>query len=374
MISSDRKSLELHSAVSKRMKMYGELVEELHIILLSDSKHGLKETKIGSNVWVYPTNSITSFLRPVDAARLGKKVVFEKKFVRGQSLITADSVECGWAGLRIKNKWRIPIEIQIHTDPFSPYFKGFQNTVRKIFMKKILREADSVRVVTSNLKSIISQFTSADVKVLPIYVDKERIEDEPIIFDLHARYLWHFIFLTVSRLTPEKNLEFTLEILAKVRAQFPDTGLVIVGSGPEESRLKTIIKKLKLESAVEFVGWQNNLASFYKTANVFIQTSFFEGYGMSLVEAGLSGLPIITTPVGVALELEHGKDAYIYPFGRIDLFANGIIDLIENNYKRENLKTNIKHTLGNKLLSKEEYLSTLQSTWNDVARKLVYQD
>ena len=132
MLSTDRNIPILGSAVSERMKEYGALVEELHIVLLSDSSHKLKETKLSDNVWVYPTNSSFKVFRPRDAAKLGKKIVFEKKFVRGESLITTqDPFECGWAGLKIKKKWRIPLEVQLHTDPFSPYFSGFLN-IRKL--------------------------------------------------------------------------------------------------------------------------------------------------------------------------------------------------------------------------------------------------
>lgn len=370
MISSDRKVLVPGSAVAERMKEYGALVEELHIVLLCDQGHGLKNTQLGKNVWVYPTNSFINFLRPLDATRLGKKIVFEKKFIRGQSVITAqDPFECGWAGLKVKRKWRIPLEVQLHTDPFSPYFKGFQNTVRKLFARKIISKADSIRVVSENLKSrILNLKSGASVSVLPIYVDKKKIEDARITFDLHARYPWHFILLAVSRLSPEKNIRFTLQVLAQVREKFPNTGLVIVGSGPEEGRLKMLVKKLKLEGVVEFAGWQDNLASFYKTANAFIQTSFFEGYGLSLVEAGLSGLPVITTPVGIALELEHGRDAYIYPLGGINMFVEAITDLIENNQKRENLRTNLKYTLESKLLSKDDYMAQIKENWENTAK------
>ena len=159
-------------------------------------------------------------------------------------------------------------------------------------------------------------------------------------------------------------------MLARVRERFKDTGLVIVGSGPEENHLKALVKKFKLEGAVEFVGWQNDLASFYKTANVFVQTSFFEGYGLSLIEAGLYGLPIITTPVGIAQELEHGKDAFIYPVGNPELFAQGVVDLIENNYKRENLRTNMKHTLDIKLISRADYLAQIKDDWASIATNI----
>lgn len=370
MISSDRNVLALGSAVGERMKEYGALVEELHIVLLSDAAHGLKEVQIGKNIWVYPTNSRTSFLRPLGAARFGKKLILEKKFVRGRSVITGDSIECGWAGMKIKNKWRLPLEVQLHTDPFSPYFSGFQNTVRKYFARQVLRHADLIRVVSEDLKAKLVSLVEAPISVLPIYVDRERIEKAGVSFDLHARYGWQFVLLAVARLSPEKNLEMALQALALLRQKFPDTGLVIVGSGPEESRLKSLVKKLRLSGFVEFAGWQNELGSFYKTSNIFVQTSYFEGYGLSLVEAGLSGLPVVTTPVGLAQEFQDGKEIYIVPQDRPDVIALRIVDLMENNQKRENLKFNLKSALESKLISKEEYLKRLKGNWEITAQKI----
>ena len=371
MISSDRNIAVFGSNTAERMKEYGALVEELCIVLLSDKTHGLKEVKLGENVWIYPANSSSKFLRPMDAARLGKKIVLEKKFVRGESLITTqDPFECGWAGLKVKKKWRLPLETQLHTDPFSPYFSGLENRIRKFFVKSILRQSDMVRVVSNELKAKIERMTSAEVETLPIYVDQSRIQEQHMKFDVHSRYPWSFIMLAVSRLAPEKNLGVALEALSIVRKTFPDTGLIIVGSGPEEGRLRAVVKKLQLEGSVEFAGWQDDLASFYRTANLFIQTSLFEGYGLSLIEAGLSNLPVITTPVGIARELENGKDAYICPPENPALFAEGITDLIANNQKRENLKFNLKRVLETKLISKDDYLAKIKGNWEKASRKI----
>jgi glycosyltransferase involved in cell wall biosynthesis len=370
MLSSDRNVLASGSAVAERMKEYGALVEELHVVLLSDKSHGLKDTQLDKNIWVYPTNSSRNFFRPLDAARIGKKLIREKKFVRGLSVITADSIECGWAGAKIKSKWRIPLEVQIHNDPFSPHYTGFQNRVRKFYSKKVFKSADSIRVVTEGLKGKITSLTNAEVNVLPIYIDKRRIEEGRVAFDLRARYGFNFTILMVCRLTAEKNLPFALEILARLREIYPDTGLVIVGSGPMESGLKRRAEKLGLERNVVFAGWQNDLVSYYKTANVFLQTSDFEGYGMALVEAGLSGLPVISTPVGVATELTHGEDAYIYPSGETELFVAGLKELIENNTRRERLKISLRNTLESKLLVKDEYLKRMLSNWEGISKKV----
>jgi len=374
MISSDRKVLEEGSAVSERMKEYGKLVTELHIVLLSDSAHKLKETTLDKNVWVYPTNSSSKWFRSAGAARLGKKIVFEKKFVRGQSLITAqDPFECGWAGLKIKNKWRIPLEVQLHTDPFSPYFSGFLNSVRKWMARKVLAKADHIRVVSESLKSFLLTTYSllpTTISTLPIYIDRERIENARVSFDLHARFGWHFILLSVARLTPEKNIPMALNVLKKLLEFFPTTGLVIVGAGPEEGKIRGLIKTLGLEKNVALVGWQEDLVSYYKSANMFIQTSFFEGYGLALVEAGLSGLPIVTTAVGIANDLENGQDAYICPVGDEEYMFKAVYDLIENNPKREILRLNIKHKLNSILITKEEYLVRLKKAWTDTALRV----
>ena len=342
MISSDRRLLEVGSAVSERMKEYGKLVGELHIVVFALKSLGFKEKQLAPNVWIYPTNSWSRWFYIFDAARLGKRLVKEKKFIRGLSTITTqDPFWSGLVGVKVKRRWRLPLEIQIHTDLSSPFISKFM----KFLARRVLRHADSIR----------------DVQTLPIYVDKEKIENVPITFDVHARYPWHFIILMVCRLEPEKNIGLALEALTLVRQKYSDAGLLIVGSG-------SLDKSFLGKPGVELAGWQSDLASFYKTSNVFLQTSLYEGYGLALVEAGLSGLPVLSTPVGIAKELEDGKDLYIC--SSAEQFAERIIELIENNSKRENLRANMKKTLEDKLISKEEYLNKLKTNWEVLSKKI----
>lgn len=369
MVSSDRNILASGSAVQERMKEYGNLVSELHIVLLSDASHNLNETKISKNIWVYPTGSPIHFMRPLGAARVGEKVVLEKGFVRGRSLITADSIECGWAGLKIKNRWRLPLEVQIHANIFSQFFSGFQNKVRMFFAEKVIAGADSIRTVSATVAQELTKRFKVDstrINVLPIYVDPLRIKNGLIAFDLHARYEWHFILLVVARLAPEKHIDLVIESLAEVKKRFPDIGLVIVGSGPEEGKLKSLAKHLGVEKAVAFAGWQENLASYYKTSNIFVQASRFEGYGLSLVEAGLAGLPIITTRVGIAEELQNRTDVIIVE-PTVEDFATAILDLVNNPSHREFLKRNMEKTIMDKLMPKEEFLSRIKASWEKTA-------
>jgi glycosyltransferase involved in cell wall biosynthesis len=208
------------------------------------------------------------------------------------------------------------------------------------------------------------------ISVLPIYVDKERILNQPTTFDLRGKYGWQFTLLTVARLTPEKNILFAIYVLKKVLEKYHSVGLVIVGDGPLKETLENQIEKMGLREKVVFEGWKDDLASYYRTANAYLQTSRFEGYGMSLIEAGLSGLPVVTTPVGIAEELKNGQDAYICPEGDINYFRDAIIDLIENNEARETLKINLKNTLNSRLLNKEDYFNNVVMNWEETSRKI----
>jgi glycosyltransferase involved in cell wall biosynthesis len=368
MIGSDRKLFEDGSLVSERIKEYGTLVEELHIVVFAKRSLGLTNYRLTSNVWIYPTNSLSRWLYVYDAVKLGRKIISKNKFIRGKSIIsTQDPFECGLAGYLVRHQSLLPLEVQLHTDPFSLYFTGLLNQVRKVIAKKILRNANSVRVVTTELQSKISRFTSVNISVLPIYVDIEKIEHAPVVFNLHSRYPWQFILLSACRLAPEKNIGMMLQVLKLIHDKIPDVGLVVVGSGPEEQSLRELVSNLNLESSVVFVGWQTDLASYYKTADAYIQASFFEGYGLALVEAGLSGLPVITTPVGVALEWEHNREALIYPIHQPELFAQGIVELIEHSDRSISLRTNLKHRLESELLSKKDYLSQMEANWRKLA-------
>lgn len=355
-IGTDRNLLVQNSAVFERIKEIGGLVDELHVVLLSDKKHNIQNKKISENIWVYPTNSPNKFLRVFDAVEIGRRIKTD--------LITAqDPFECGWVGLRLKRILNKPLEVQLHTDMFSPNFNGVFNMFRKLLAKYVLPNSDGVRVVTEGLKNnILDRKLNKNVYVLPIYIDKSRIESE-VKFDLHNKYGFENVLLTVSRLSKEKNIKLAIDVLSDIIKTNPKTGLVIVGSGPEEKSLRAYAGGLNLAQNVIFAGWQEDLASYYKTADVYLQTSKFEGYGLSLVEAGLSGLPVVSTPVGLANDLKN-----IGLGDKAQALASFVNDLLKDKSKRVFAGLNLKKELESIIFSKEKYLSNLRENWLNLTK------
>ena len=340
-ISTDRTIFEEASAVRQRMAAYSQGLEELDIIVFKKgkAKHAniigkldgrggdasqSDEIPIALNCWAYSTRSRSKLAYPFDAIRLGRFLV-EK---RGLDHITVqDASLTAMAGVSLKKQFGLPLEIQVHEDIGARQYPfNITNKVRKALALSYLPKADSIRVVSERIKKYLVDIVGIDenkITIRPIPVDVAAIKSAPVDprFDLHKKYP-HFtkIILMASRLEKEKNIGLALRAFKEVLQKIPGAGLVIVGQGSQGSKLKKTAKKLGLNTEAAtlsysnartylnasaiFEGWADRaaLVSYYKTADLFLNTSLFEGYGMALVEAQAAGCPIVSTDVGVARE------------------------------------------------------------------------
>ncbi len=302
MIGTDRNMFDKGSVVAVRQIEYAKKYEEVHIIVFANNQ--LKETALGPNIFVYPTRSSSRWFYIFDALKLGRFIV-EKRAI---NMVTCqDPFETGLVGALIKNRHHIQLELQIHTDIGSPYFQNFifLNKIRMMISKYTLARADHVRVVSERIKQYVSKYVDPSrIEVRPIVVDFDKIKNASVTIDLHKKYpQFSKIILMASRLEPEKNIPMAIEAFKLVLKEKPQAGLVIVGSGSQEKMLKDIAKKLGIDNSVIFEGWQNDMASYYKTCDCFLVTSWYEGYGMTFVEAQAAGCKIVSTDVGVAREM-----------------------------------------------------------------------
>lgn len=301
MISTDRGLLSSHSAVAKRHRDYGALADELHIVLFSlRSTHSAVPLDLAPNVHVYPTASRAKWLYAFDAYRLGKRLMRE----RGITLISAQNpFETGIVAWLL-SRGRVPVDFQLHTDPFTRFFvegHGLMNRLRVWMAKFLLPKARSVRVVSSRIaRHVEALVPGAPVSVLPIFVDISHISSHMPQYDLHKLYpQFNTIVLALSRLEPEKNIKLGIEALARILPKHPGTGLVIVGRGAQKEALERYVRERGVGGNVVFHGWVDETSSAFKTADIFVLMSDFEGYAMTLIESAAAGTPILTTDVGL---------------------------------------------------------------------------
>ncbi|WP_455534926.1 glycosyltransferase [Roseburia inulinivorans] len=136
------------------------------------------------------------------------------------------------------------------------------------------------------------------------------------------------LLITVGRITRQKDMQTLLKGYAASRAK-EKSMLWIVGEGGERDEISQLIGQLHLEEHVHLLGYQSNVYKFMKYADLFVQTSLYEGCPNALIEAVAAGLPAIATdclsgpdevllqgqggdliPIGDAAKLAERIDAY----------------------------------------------------------------
>jgi len=104
--------------------------------------------------------------------------------------------------------------------------------------------------------------------------------------------------LAAGRLCPQKNFSLLLDSFALIRASCAGARLTIIGTGPDEMLLKRRARELHVEDAVIFAGFQDNPFLYYRHADLYLQTSIFEGLPNVLLEVLSLGTPAVATLAG----------------------------------------------------------------------------
>lgn len=137
--------------------------------------------------------------------------------------------------------------------------------------------------------------------------------------------------ITVGNLIPRKRVDLFLNIINVVRASRPNIRAVILGDGPLREELENQARDLNLTDSVHFAGHQKEVANWLRRAKIFVLTSESEGLSQAMIQAMLSGLPIVASHVGEAEDLvKNGINGFLVPDWTAASFAGPIIQLLED--------------------------------------------
>jgi glycosyltransferase involved in cell wall biosynthesis len=292
-----------------RMEICAKEVETLHMIIFTSLHDGLAVTEGNNRLTLYPTNSRTRFLMPIDAFFVARRII--KKNKRDLLITTQDPFEPGLVGLLLKYCYRVPLVVQEHGDVLSNlYWRGesIGNFFRYFLGRFVIRQADLVRVVSNRTKQAFEKMGIKHITQLPVAIDTSSFTSATPDQSVRTRFKdGSFIFLTVARFVPQKNLTLLLRAFEATYKRNKNVRLIIVGTGAEEAYLKhyssdTFTSKTD-EVPVVILPWTNNVPGLMKAVDTYVLTSHYEGWARVLIEAMVCQLPIVTTDVGCAGEV-----------------------------------------------------------------------
>ncbi len=162
------------------------------------------------------------------------------------------------------------------------------------------------------------------------------------------------IILTVARLVPHKGQDMGIRALATLSRDFPELRYIMVGEGHDELRLRSLTRELGVSDRVGFVGpmRDDELPEAYATSTIYLGASRVdkeinvEGFGISFLEAGASGIPSVAGDSGgVRSAVRDGETGIVVPPTDPDAMADAIRSLLLNPERRNQMGRAARHAV-----------------------------
>lgn len=231
-----------------------------------------------------------------------------------------------------------------------------------IWSKHSIKTASHVLAISESTKNdIIETYKIQPEKITVTYpgfdrtrfskkINQSEIKEVKAKYHIKDKYL-----LFLSTLKPSKNIEGLLEALNILISQYPNIQLVIAGKkGWLYEKIFEKVKSLKLETKVIFTDFvlDVDIPALMAGAEVFVMPSFWEGFGITVVEAMACGVPVVVSKVGSLPEVIGDAGVVINPESFQDL-AKGIEEAFENKEK----------------LIEKGYMQIKKFSWDNCARQ-----
>ena len=257
----------------------------------------------------------------------------------------------GSVGVYMARRLKIPVVYTYHTRlehyAHFVFLPGslFRNIIAHFLVRRFANKCDSVIVPTQSTEEYLRMIgVKSSIYVQPTGIEFDRFQqrDEALIQELKAQQSINkeTVFVSVARLSNEKNIDFMLEALALLKQQTDKKfRLLMIGDGHQRQRLQEKTKQLQLEQSVTFVGAvpPHEMPNWYQLGDAFLFASQSETQGMVILEAMAAGLPVVAVrSSGIDDVVVDGVNGYKTPC-RQELWLEKVKCLLEDDEKRRQL-------------------------------------
>lgn len=211
-----------------------------------------------------------------------------------------------YLGLRIARELGVPVVETYHTH-FEEYLYHYlpwlpaswlRGAARR-FTRSQCNQVDAVVVPSTPVLDALAAYgVATPMQVIPTGLDLDRFQagDGATFRRRHGIPPDRPVLAHVGRVAHEKNIDFLLHVLQRVRVTLPDVLLMIVGEGPARHHLERLGERLGLGRNLLFVGYldrERELLDCYRAGDVFVFASRTETQGLVLLESMALGVPVV---------------------------------------------------------------------------------
>jgi glycosyltransferase involved in cell wall biosynthesis len=226
----------------------------------------------------------------------------------------------------------IPVIVTEHTDPRRHPLGGPWKLLRRLTYPRAARLVSVSAGVDAAFGWLPAKRRTVVYNPISLAeIDAERAPPLP--------FPWPHATLAMGWLEHHKGFDLLVDAFARVAARFPDWGLAILGEGSLRRRLQSQIESLGLADRILLPGAIRSPMATLKRADLFVLSSRYEGFGLTLVEAMACGLAVIATdcPSGPAEIVRHGHDGLLVPSEDAAALARAMAELMSDEPQRRRL-------------------------------------
>lgn len=202
------------------------------------------------------------------------------------------------------------------------------------YINHFISKCSAVIFPTESMKEIAGT-VNRPYYVLPTGLSEEAyIKNQEKSTAIREKYIGDkkYLFISVSRITKEKNIEFMIKALSILKQKIGDVfKLMLVGGGDKTEELNELAKSMGIGDNVTFVGQVDNdeLPFFYGASDLFAFSSLTETQGIVLLEAMAQGVPALAVnATGVRDLIVNGKNGYLCKENKND-WCNHLVKMLD---------------------------------------------
>ncbi len=230
----------------------------------------------------------------------------------------------GVAAQHIAARYGLPYIITEHSSAFA------ENLIPKPLIPYIQEAfslaSERIAVSAPLARLLMDRYSKKDVKVVPnvVHTDFFVPPREP-------RASVPFIFLTVAALTKNKGIDLLVKAFSETFRGNENFQLWVGGDGEQKNELVSLVDALGIGNQVRFLGLlsREGVRQAMWQANAFVSSSFVETFGVVLIEAMSTGLPVIATRSGGPEDFVTPEVGFLVPVGDQNALSEGLNKLFE---------------------------------------------
>lgn len=138
------------------------------------------------------------------------------------------------------------------------------------------------------------------------------------------------VLIYLAELSPNKNQPMLIRVLKQVLSERENTFLMLAGIDHNNGKDLEYAKQLGVLKNVLFLGWRNDKQNLYAAADICTASSIREGFGLNIVEAMASGLPIVATKNRGHCSIINAENGFLVDFNQENEMAKIIINILSN--------------------------------------------